>query len=158
MCQFISLISKKLTQNIYTWSKFFTSNSKNRENISLTDPWRNSSVTEFSRDELKEWERTTESEHPRSLHYSPSPNERIPSPNDYDLPSLLDNVISAQEKYIKLFPNLKYKITNEGTKSFEDITFWWVLNTLISVKSNFMLCNKTYRMLNQGLFIYEEYK
>ena len=95
-----------------------------RENITLTDPRKANSLNEFSGEEIKEWEREAEDESPRSMHHSPAQNERKPSPNNYDLPNLLDNVINAQEKYRKLFPNLKYLITNEGTKSFEDITYW----------------------------------
>lgn len=90
---------------------------------------------DLSRDDTKQWDHYEEE--PRSYPRSPEPQETAPGIEQDHLTYLLDTVLAAQDKYTKMFPHMKYRINEEDTKSFEDITF----------------C-----MLQQGLFIYDEYK
>ncbi|CAI2375922.1 unnamed protein product [Moneuplotes crassus] len=84
-----------------------------------------------------------EEEDPRSLPKSPERytsqcTDQYTDSNDQDnLTCLLDTVLEAQDKYISMFPNMGNLIHENETKSFEDITF----------------C-----MLQQGLFLFDEYK
>ncbi|CAI2366259.1 unnamed protein product [Moneuplotes crassus] len=74
-------------------------------------------------------------EDPRSLPKSP---EHFSSTGDQEhLTYLLDTVLEAQEKFVTMFPNMGNLINEKETKSFEDITF----------------C-----MLKQSLFLFDEYK
>jgi uncharacterized coiled-coil protein SlyX len=87
---------------------------------------------ELSKD-TRNWDHEEEEEDPRSYPQSPEPHLG----GQDNLTHLLDSVLEAQDKYVQMFPDLKYRINEEQTKSFEDITFW---------------------MLNQGLFLFEQCK
>lgn len=128
--------SKKDPEMLYSFtpgSDIEHNKSTYRDDITMS-PLRNmTTCEEMSKDFQKQWEE----EYPRSNPRSPEQNDTLHEVEQDQLTYLLDTVLSAQDKYLKLFPNMKHRITENDTRSFEDITF----------------C-----MLQQGLFLYEECK
>ena len=77
-------------------------------------------------------------EKPRGKPMSPTKIDSTNSSSDHkELATLLDDALKAQDKYVKMFPDMKHRINDIETKSIEDMTF---------------------TILNQGIFIYEQYK